>query len=289
MQKKILGQYTNSRGHWVGDGFPVRSLFSYTTLGERLSPFLLFDYTGPYTFTPTDSKRGVGQHPHRGFETVTLVYEGEVEHRDSSGGGGVIGPGDVQWMTAGRGILHEEYHSPAFARSGGPFRVVQLWVNLPAKDKATPAAYQSILAADIPNVALPQGAGTVRVIAGDYDGTQGPAHTFSPINVWDIRLKAGTELTLPVPEGHGAAVVVLDGQLVLEGDVTLGDAELVVLDRAGAQVSLRAGQDTSFVALSGQPLDEPIVGHGPFVMNTQEEINQAVEDFNSGRFLSASA
>ena len=180
MTRKILGLYGNNQGHWVGDGFPVRSLFSYNTLGGHISPFLLLDYAGPYNFTPTEERRGVGQHPHRGFETVTIVYDGEVEHRDSAGNGGIIGPGDVQWMTAAGGILHEEYHSPAFAKTGGPFRVVQLWVNLPAKDKMAPGGYQAILAGDIPTVDLPDGAGTARIVAGELGGAKGPARTFTP-------------------------------------------------------------------------------------------------------------
>ena len=183
MNKTILGRFGNDRGHWVGDGFPVRSLFSYNSLGQHISPFLLLDYAGPHYFGPTTERRGVGQHPHRGFETVTIVYDGEVEHKDSTGNGGVIGPGDVQWMTAAGGILHEEYHSPAFARTGGPFKMVQLWVNLPAKNKMAPGGYQGITNAEIPVVELPGDFGVARVIAGDFEGTRGPARTFTPINV----------------------------------------------------------------------------------------------------------
>ncbi|MET3372296.1 redox-sensitive bicupin YhaK (pirin superfamily) [Variovorax boronicumulans] len=209
--KKILGTYSAPRPHWVGDGFPVRSLFSYDTLGRHASPFLLLDYAGPAQFTPTAQPRGVGQHPHRGFETVTIVYKGEVSHRDSTGQGGTIGPGDVQWMTAGAGILHEEFHSEAFTRDGGELEMVQLWVNLPAKDKMATPGYQAIVDAQIPSVPLPEGAGSVRVIAGDYLGHKGPARTFTPIDVWDLRLNQGAQVTLPVPEGHTAAVVVLRG------------------------------------------------------------------------------
>src|ERR1700754_4648095 len=162
--KNIIGIYTSPRTHWVGDGFPVRTLFSYDNLGKHISPFLLLDHAGPAEFTPTTERRGVGQHPHRGFETVTIVYDGEVEHRDSAGNGGVIGPGDVQWMTAGSGIIHQEYHSPAFAKAGGPFRMVQLWVNLPARDKMAPGGYQAIASADVPMVDLPGGAGAARII-----------------------------------------------------------------------------------------------------------------------------
>jgi len=281
--KRVLGRYGNDRGHWVGDGFPVRSLFSYGDLGQHVSPFLLLDYAGPHMFTPTDRRRGVGQHPHRGFETVTIVYDGEVEHRDSTGQGGIIGPGDVQWMTAGAGILHEEFHSSAFARAGGPFRMVQLWVNLPASEKMTRPGYQSILGADIPTVDLPNEAGTARVIAGQLAAAKGPARTFTPINVWDVRLKRDAELDLALPEGHTVILVVLSGRLVANGQ-DAGAAEALLLDREGDGVRLSAEADTTLLVLTGEPIDEPIVGYGPFVMNSEDEIRQAVEDFNSGRF-----
>ena len=282
--KKVLGRYGNDRGHWVGDGFPVRSLFSYDSVGRQVSPFLLLDYAGPHNFEPTDARRGVGQHPHRGFETVTIVYDGEVEHRDSTGQGGIIGPGDVQWMTAGGGILHEEFHSPAFARTGGPFRMVQLWVNLPAKDKMAQPGYQSIVDADIPAVPLPEGAGSARIIAGQLGEAKGPASTFTPINVWDVRLNRDAETILDLPEGHTAIVVVLSGHVTVNGDQPAGAAEALLLDRQGDSVTLSADADSVLLVLTGEPIDEPIVGHGPFVMNSQDEIRQAITDFNSGRF-----
>ncbi|MFO7306245.1 MAG: pirin family protein [Gammaproteobacteria bacterium] len=282
--KKILGRYGTQVGHWVGDGFPVRSLFSYHSLGARISPFLLLDYAGPYRFEPTTRRRGVGQHPHRGFETVTIVYEGEVEHRDSAGNGGIIGPGDVQWMTAASGIIHEEYHSPAFAKSGGSFRVVQLWVNLPAKYKMAPAGYQSILSSDIPVVPLDRGSGRARIIAGELAGARGPARTFTPINVWDVTLAADTDVAFDLPEGHTSMLVVLSGRINV-GDVHgIGEAEVLLLDRDGRQIALRSDADTELLVLTGEPIDEPIVGYGPFVMNSEAEIRQAIEDFNSGRF-----
>ncbi|MCE0744093.1 pirin family protein [Acetobacter sicerae] len=284
MQKQILGRYGNDRGHWVGDGFPVRSLFSYSEFGRHLSPFLLLDYAGPHQFQPTVSRRGVGQHPHKGFETVTIVYDGEVEHRDSSGAGGVIGPGDVQWMTAGRGIQHEEYHSPAYAKSGGPFRMVQLWVNLRAKDKAAPAAYQTLLAADIPVVTLPDDAGFLRIIAGEYGVTHGSARIFSPLNVWDGVLHQGGHVTFDLPEGHNSAIVSLEGKLIVNNTEELGSAQFLLLGTAGTQVSVQASAESSFLILTGEPLNEPIVGYGPFVMNTEEEIQQAVSDMRAGRF-----
>lgn len=284
MIKKILGRYGNNKGHWVGDGFPVRSLFSYDALGQHISPFLLLDYAGPYDFEPTDKRRGVGQHPHRGFETVTIVYEGEVEHRDSAGNGGIIGPGDVQWMTAASGILHEEYHSPAFAKSGGRFRMVQLWVNLPAKDKMAPGGYQALSASDIPVVELPDGAGTARVIAGELQGITGPAKTFTPINVWDVRVNRNAEFDLDLPERHSAMLVVTSGQVSVNGDQAVGEAEMVLLDREGERVSIHADGDATFLVLTGEPIDEPIVGRGPFVMNSDDEIRQAFDDFRNGRF-----
>lgn len=287
MRKNILGRYGNNRGHWVGDGFPVRSLFSYNTLGQHISPFLLLDFAGPHHFDPTTQRRGVGQHPHRGFETVTIVYDGEVEHRDSAGNGGVIGPGDVQWMTAAGGIFHEEYHSPGFAKSGGLFRMVQLWVNLPAKDKMKPGHYQGIVSADIPVVDLPKGAGQARVIAGEFLGHRGPARTFTPINVWDMKLTPGAELTLDLPEGHTAMLVGLSGSVTVESQHVLSEAEMLLLGRDGDSVSLHADDHATLLVLTGEPIDEPIVGHGPFVMNSEAEIHQAISDFNSGRFTRA--
>ncbi|MBS0502337.1 MAG: pirin family protein [Proteobacteria bacterium] len=287
MNKTILGRYGNNRGHWVGDGFPVRSLFSYNTLGQHVSPFLLLDYAGPHYFEPTKARRGVGRHPHRGFETVTIVYDGQVEHKDSAGNGGIIGPGDVQWMTAGGGIIHEEYHAPGFAKAGGPFRMVQLWVNLPAKDKMTPGGYQGIVSADIPVVALPDGAGTARIIAGDLDGAKGPAQTFTPINVWDVRLNRDADTKLAFPEGHTAMIVVLGGHVTINGTQEAGEAEVVLLSREGSEASIHADGDATLLVLTGEPIDEPIVGHGPFVMNSQDEIIQAIDDFNSGRFAQA--
>jgi hypothetical protein len=268
----------------VGDGFPVRSLFSHASHGEHVSPFLLLDYAGPAEFAPADKPRGVGTHPHRGFETVTIVYKGEVEHRDSTGKGGVIGPGDVQWMTAAGGILHKEFHSQAFTRKGGTLEMVQLWVNLPAKDKNNEPGYQTLLDRDIPSVALPNDAGTLRVIAGNYEGRRGPAHTFTPIDLWDVRLSQGGTTSLTLPEGRTVAVVVLKGAVQVNGDAIAREAQLVLLDRKGGEMTIEANGDVSLLILSGDPIDEPVVMHGPFVMNTADEIRQAMADFQSGRF-----
>ncbi|TDV30983.1 pirin family protein [Stenotrophomonas sp. CC22-02] len=282
--KRVTGTYSAPRPHWVGDGFPARSMFSYNTHGQHLSPFLLLDYAGPYTFSPSDTPRGVGQHPHRGFETVTIVYEGEVAHRDSTGAGGTIGPGDVQWMTAASGILHEEFHTPEFSRRGGTLDMVQLWVNLPARDKMGAPGYQTLLDAEIPSVDLPEGAGRVRVIAGTFDGHAGPARTHTPMDVWDIRLRQGHHAELPVADGRTLALVALKGSVRVNGGPPVGEAQLVTFDRAGTDVFVDADSDATVLLLSGEPIDEPVVGYGPFVMNSQAEIAQAVNDFNSGRF-----
>ena len=282
--KKIQGVYSAPRGHWVGDGFPVRSMFSYQTQGANLSPFLLLDYAGPAKFEPATQPRGVGQHPHRGFETVTIVYDGEVAHRDSTGAGGRIGPGDVQWMTAASGILHEEFHSEDFTRNGGMLEMVQLWVNLPARDKMGAPGYQTLLNADIPVVELPDGAGSARIIAGELDGRRGPARTHTPIDVWDVRLVAGGRARFPIAEGRTLAVVVLRGTVLVNGETVVREAQFAQMSRDGRDVEIEANGDATLLILSCEPIDEPVLGYGPFVMNSQDEIRQAIDDFNSGRF-----
>ena len=280
--KTLLDIFQNDAGHWVGDGFPVRSLFTYHGDTKAISPFLLFDYAGPHNFEPTaGAPRGVGQHPHRGFETVTIVYDGEVSHRDSTGGGGTISTGDVQWMTAGSGIIHEEFHSRGYSKTGGPFRMVQLWVNLPAKDKQAPPAYQAITAAQIPTVTLD--GGRARIIAGAFGDTRGPARTFTPVNLWDVRLDAGAELTLPLPEGHNTMIAVLAGHVTIDG-TGVGEAEIARLSTEGEGAALHADGDSMILVLTGEPLGEPVVGYGPFVMSSQAEIREAIADFNAGRF-----
>jgi hypothetical protein len=276
--------YPGPQGHWVGDGFPVRSLFSYDNLGQVLSPFLMLDYAAPAQFAPALRPRGVGEHPHRGFETVTIVYQGELAHRDSVGNAGLIGPGDVQWMTAASGILHEEFHSPAFMRNGGALEMAQLWVNLPAEHKMSAPRYQTLLNASIPQVDLADGAGRVRVIAGSFEGRDGPAATFSPVNVWDVRLQTGRKAVLKVPQHYTAAIAVLRGSVAVNGSKPASDAELLVLDRTGDEIHFDALADTTLLLLSGQPIAEPIVGYGPFVMNSRQEIETAMHDFQQGRF-----
>ena len=267
--------------HWVGDGFPVRSLFSYQD-GDAFDPFLLLDYGGPYEFAPTEKPRGVGEHPHRGFETITIVYQGELEHRDSSGSHGSIGPGDVQWMTAASGIVHEEFHSERFSKTGGALEMVQLWVNLPAKDKMSAPHYQGILDSQIPRVTLSNEAGTLRVIAGSFQETQGPAKTFTPINVWDLQLSPTGTTELSLIDGHTALVIVQSGAVQVN-DASVKAVELVSFERSGELVRLRAETASRLLVLSGPPIQEPVVGQGPFVMNTREQIREAIEDYQKGR------
>jgi len=286
--KKVISNHRGQPAHWVGNGFHVRSLFMYDGQAQTISPFLLLDYAAPEAFAPSDQPRGVGRHPHRGFETVTIAYQGGVEHRDSAGNEGTIGPGDVQWMTAASGIVHEEWHEREFTRRGGTMEMAQLWVNLPAKHKMAAPAYQDIRSAQIP--VLDVGAGSsVRVIAGEFRGAKGPARTFTPINVWDARLKAGGRVELDLPDGHTTLLAVLRGKVSINGDESAGPAELAILERAGARVVLEAAQDATVLVLNGEPINEPVVGYGPFVMNTHDEIHQAVRDFQSGRLEHASA
>jgi redox-sensitive bicupin YhaK (pirin superfamily) len=281
MRKVIRRVVRDARPHWVGDGFPVRSLFSYAE-GNAFDPFLLLDYAGPHEFAPAAATRGVDEHPHRGFETVTIVYQGELEHRDSSGSHGSIGPGDVQWMTAASGIVHEEYHSERFSKEGGTLEMVQLWVNLPARDKMSAPHYQGILDAQIPRLPLPDGAGSARVIAGELLGIQGPARTFSPINVWDLQLNAGGAIELQVPSAHTSVLIVQAGQ-VRVNDQPAKAVELLLFDPAGDSVSVHADSPARMLVLTGKPLNEPVVGQGPFVMNTREQIQQAIADYQGGR------
>ncbi|MDF1638849.1 MAG: pirin family protein [Alcanivorax jadensis] len=282
--KKILGVYSAPQPHWVGNGFPVRSLFSYESHGKQLSPFLLLDYAGPARFPPATKPRGVGEHPHRGFETVTIVYQGEVAHRDSTGEGGVIGPGDVQWMTAGAGILHEEFHSPAFTYQGGHLEMIQLWVNLPAADKMAPPSYQAITGEQIPVVPLAAANGEIRVIAGEFQGHAGPAKTFSPMLVWDVTLQDHANVLLDVPDGWNTAVIARSGSSLINEHARAAVGQMVVLSSQGNQVQIQTEAESQLLLIAGEPLNEPIEGYGPFVMNTKEEIRQAIRDFQQGDF-----
>jgi quercetin 2,3-dioxygenase len=287
MNKSIERILRTQSQHWVGDGFPVRTLMFYGEHGESISPFLLLDYAGPAQFPPTEKRLGVGEHPHRGFETVTIVYDGEVEHRDSSGASGTISVGDVQWMTAGAGVVHEEFHGRNFAKSGGRFEMVQLWVNLPAAHKMVAPRYQEITRAQIPVVALANDAGSVRVIAGNFENTQGAAKTHSPVNVWDVRING--QATLDIPEGYTAAVAVLEGAVDFGDGTKISPGEVALMGKTGTQISLTANASAKLLVLGGQPLNEPIAGHGPFVMNTRAELVQAFQDYQAGKLGALSA
>src|SRR6185295_12396668 len=279
--KNVLSIHRQGEGHWVGDGFPVHTVFHYQERPE-LTPFLLLDHAGPAQFEPAAKARGVDWHPHRGFETVTVIYDGEVEHRDTAGNGGRIGPGDVQWMTAGSGLLHKEMHSEAYSRRGGRFEVLQLWVNLPANSKMSPPRYQTLTTRDIPVVALPGDAGSVRVIAGEFAGTRGPAQTFTPVIVLEARLRAGHRMSLNLRDGYTASCYLLKGRALFNGTEAASETELVIFDRKGDEVEIEATTDATLFVMNRQPIDEPVVGHGPFVMNTPEEINQAFVDVHYG-------
>ena len=282
--RQILSTSRTGSGHWVGDGFPVRTLFSHMAGGNDHTPFLMLDYGGPHRFAPSDRPRGVDVHPHKGFETVTIVYQGAVEHGDSTGKGGIIGEGDVQWMTAGKGILHKEFHSHDFTAKGGDFEMVQLWVNLPARDKSATPGYQAISDAQIPSVDLDDGTGQLRVIAGRYGDAKGPATTFSPMDVWDLRLNAGKSVTLNPVDGYNVIVVALAGDVTVNDGGPLTGPASVRLSREGGGVTIAAASEAKLLILAGEPIDEPVAARGPYVMNTEAEIRQAMKDFQSGAF-----
>jgi quercetin 2,3-dioxygenase len=282
-QKKVLGVFGPGSNHWVGDGFPVRNLFPSNGVEKEIDPFLMLDYAGPKAFPPATRPRGVGEHPHRGFETVTIAYQGAVDHRDSAGNSGTIYPGDVQWMTAASGVVHEEMHEREFSRKGGTFEMVQLWVNLPKAHKMSAPRYQGITSEQIPLADLGPGA-YARIIAGDLNGVKGPARTFTPVNLFDTRLSAGSRATVSIPAGHNTGVVLLRGEVLVNSSTPLrGEAQIAVLSRNGDSLSLEAQADSILLILSGVPIGEPVASYGPFVMNTQAEIRQAVEDYRAGK------
>ncbi|MDQ6707790.1 MAG: pirin family protein [Acidobacteriota bacterium] len=285
-ERKIEGIYHGAGFHWVGNGFRVTNYFpSNERLAQKISPYVLFDYHPPFHYAPTDSEqRGVGAHPHRGFETVTLAFEGSVAHHDSAGNAGVIGPGDVQWMTAASGILHKEYHEREFARAGGSMHMAQIWVNLPKAHKMDAPRYQSIAASQIGLVHLPDSAGQVRVIAGEYEGVRGPAMTFSPINVFDIRLNPEGRVHLSFPARENTALMSLMGDVTLNGETGAAALDFVLFENEGADITVEAPSGAHLLLLNGEPIDEPVVQSGPFVMNTEREIRQAMMDFRNGKF-----
>lgn len=285
MKRSIESVFRGLPRHWVGDGFHVSNYFpGATEFEKRMSPFFLLDYQRPEEYSPTAGRRGVGTHPHRGFETVTIAYQGAIEHKDSAGHGGVIRPGEVQWMTAGGGVLHNEFHEAEFSKKGGTLHMIQLWVNLPAKHKRTPAKYQALTGGEIKEAALEKGAGVARVIAGDFQGVRGPASTFTPASVLDLRLKAGGTAVLKTPKGYNTALLTLGGSLRANGSELAGDGDFFLFKGDGDEVRVEAVTDAIALFLSGEPIDEPLVHYGPFVMNTVDEINEAIQDYRSGKF-----
>jgi quercetin 2,3-dioxygenase len=282
--KTLVEVLRDAADHRSGDGFPLRTVFFYDQRARQLSPFLLLDCVGPYHFDTAARPRGVGPKPYRGFETATIVYDGKVTYRDSSGCSGTTGPGEVQWMTAGAGVVLQELYSAELNDIGGLFRMVQFWINLPADLKLTQPKYQSIKSHEMPVVGLKGGTGLARVIAGCLDGALGPAETFTPINVWELDLTAGARVAIEAPEGHTALVVVLSGALLFEAAAEVRDTEAALLSRGGSGAVMTAIAPTNALMLTGAPIVEPIVGRGPFVMNTEAEVRQAFRDFGTGRF-----
>lgn len=285
MERTIERVFRGAPEHWVGDGFRVSNYFpAATDFEKRMSPFFLLDYHQPRAYEPTERRRGVGTHPHRGFETVTLAYQGSIAHRDSAGNGGVIRPGEAQWMTAGSGILHNEYHEQGFARAGGVMHMIQIWVNLPRKHKRVAPKYQALTRSGIPEAALPGGKGSVRVIAGAFEGTRGPAATFTPAHMLDLRLEPGAQVRLATPKDYNTALLVLRGEVRVNGAAPATGGEFLLFKNDGDAVRVDSPGGSIALFLSGEPIEEPLVHYGPFVMNSVDEINQAVEDYQSGKF-----
>lgn len=286
MSLKSIDKISGARApHMVGDGFRVSGYIPGPEgMSRETSPFLVLDYNAPWELPASGPSRGVGAHPHRGFETVTIVYEGDLEHRDSSGAGGRIGAGDVQWMTAASGVVHQEFQSEAFLRKGGVQHMAQIWVNLPAAYKMSAPKYQSLTSRDMGRYAVDGDGGEVRVIAGTFKGIKGPASTFTPVEMYDIRLKAGAVLDFDLPEHYNTMALVTRGRLTTNGDKQLAFQDFVLFGHRGEQIRLEALEDSYVLVLSGEPIHEPIASYGPFVMNTKQEILEAIEDYNNGRF-----
>ena len=280
--KKLKYSFTTNQKHWVGNGFHVYGLLRPTEdLNKFISPFVMLDYASPKEFSSSNQRRGVGEHPHRGIETVTFAYQGEVEHRDSSGGGGVIKSGDVQWMTAGSGLVHDEFHSVEFSKKGGIFEMVQLWINLPKKNKMTKPKYQEISNKDIPNISLGKNT-ELRVIAGVYEAQKGPCSTFTEINLYDIISKENKKISLKFRNGTNTVLLIMSGELEIENKI-FKDKNILIFEREGNEVAFKVSNDFKGLILNGEPIEEPIVAHGPFVMNTKEEIYQAFSDYKNGK------
>lgn len=285
MNKKIEKVFKHPKQFgMVGDGFKVYNYIpGEYNLQRRMSPFLMLDFNPANELPPSEKQRGVDVHPHKGFETVTIAYKGSVAHHDSSGNSGVINPGDVQWMTAGAGILHKEYHEKEFSLKGGPFQMVQLWVNLPAKDKLATPGYQAITADSIPGFDLPDDSGTVNVIAGNFKDVKGSAKTFTPVNLWDIKLKSGSALSFDVPANHNAAILIVEGSAIVNSE-NAAEFSFVLLGNEGETVNIQTTEGTTLLVMTGEPINEPIASYGPFVMNTQEEIIASIKEYQDGKF-----
>ncbi|MHA8060650.1 pirin family protein [Aquirufa beregesia] len=285
MTKKVELVYPPGEVHFVGDGFRVHNFIPsrYGLDMQRMSPFIMLDYGSKHYFAPSKEPKGVGVHPHRGFETVTIAYKGRVAHHDSSGGGGIIGEGDVQWMTAASGVLHKEYHEETFSAEGGDFQMVQLWVNLPAKDKMSPPKYQAISNQQITKVDLGD-SGFIEVIAGEYQGIKGSASTFTPVNMLNAKLKSGAKASFSFPASYNTCLLVIEGSVIVNGTEDVALDNLALMENEGEDFTIEAKEDSIILILSGEPIHEPIAAHGPFVMNTRQEIMQAFEDFNAGKF-----
>jgi len=271
--------------HFVGDGFRVNNFIPGMYLNmQRMNPFIMLDYASKHNFPPTEQPKGVGVHPHRGFETVTIAYKGKVAHHDSAGGGGIIGEGDVQWMTAASGVLHKEFHEEEFSKKGGDFQMVQLWVNLPAKDKMSKPKYQGISNDQISKYNLADGQSTVEVIAGNYKDVKGAASTFTPVHLLNARLKTNAQADFTFPANYNTALVVVEGSVVINDETNVPTDHFVLFGNTGEDFILKATSDAIVLVLSGEPIKEPIAAHGPFVMNTQQELIQAFTDYNDGKF-----
>jgi quercetin 2,3-dioxygenase len=272
--------------HFVGDGFRVHNFIpgAYPLSMQRMSPFIMLDYNSKHYFSPTDTPRGVGVHPHRGFETVTIAYKGKVAHHDSTGNHGIIGEGDVQWMTAASGILHKEYHEQEFAKAGGDFQMVQLWVNLPAIAKMTPPKYQPITREEMGRHSLPNNSGYVEVISGQYLETKGPAETFTPVHLQNAILNAGGKATFNFPARYNTGLIVIEGEIIVNGSNRVPLNHFGLFENEGEAFTIEATENSVVLILSGEPIREPIAAHGPFVMNSREELVQAFEDYNMGKF-----
>ena len=284
--KKIEVVIPPREPHYVGDGFRVHNFIpsAYHLDMKRMDPFIMMDYNSRFHFPATDTPRGVGVHPHRGFETVTIAYKGKVAHHDSAGGGGVIGEGDVQWMTAASGVLHKEYHEKEFAKKGGDFQMVQLWVNLPAKDKMSTPKYQGITNAEIAKYNLPNNDGVVEVIAGEYKGERGAASTFTPLNMLNTRIKKDAKADFSFPANYNTGLLVIEGSITVNGEEQIPTDHFVLFENEGEDFTIEVLEDAVVLVLGGEPINEPIAAQGPFVMNTREELMQAINDFNMGKF-----